>query len=340
MSLKKGLSIFLLLSVIVSGAILFFSLDKTSLELFRQADFRILGFAMFLVVCVWLLDALKVATLTRAAGEHIPYTLAIELTWINYFGAALTPMQSGGGPFQMYLMYKHGISVGKTVAITLVRTFLTMLILGLTVPFACLLKNEIPEISWGMKGFLFYVVIFIVVAWFCIITSLVRPKIIKRFFGIVIMGLKKLGVLKPERVIAILKRTSREIDAYNQNIWAFLTTGRRDFFFASICAVIQMLTYLSVMPCMIWAMGIEVAYVECVLLQALFIFLLYFMPTPGGSGAAEGGAALVFSVFVPWNVAGMLGVGWRFLTEHTGIVLGTVVALKLIGWSIANQIVT
>ena len=31
-------------------------------------------------------------------------------------------MQSGGGPFQIYLLYKNGVSVGKSVAITLVRT--------------------------------------------------------------------------------------------------------------------------------------------------------------------------------------------------------------------------
>jgi uncharacterized protein (TIRG00374 family) len=339
-SLKKGLSVFLLLSIVVSGTILFLSVDKSSFELFRQADFCIMGLAALLVVFVWLLDALKLTALARASGEHIPYGLAIELVWINFFGAALTPMQSGGGPFQMYLMYKNGISVGKTVAITLVRTFLTMLILGLAIPFTILFKNEIPKITWEMKGFLFYVVIFIIAAWFCIITSLVRPRLIKRFFGIAIMWLKKLGILGQGRVIAILKRTSREIDTYHQNVWSFLTTGRRCFFLASVFAVLQMLCYLSIMPCMIWAIGIRVPYVECVLMQALFIFLLYFMPTPGGSGAAEGGAAFIFSLFVPWNVAGMFGVGWRFLTEYTGIILGAVVALRLIGWSIANQIVT
>lgn len=340
MSLKKGLAVFLFLSFAVSGTVLFFSVDRTSFDVFREADLTKMGLAMLFVVCVWVLDALKLSALTRAAGEHISYGLAIELTWINYFGAALTPMQSGGGPFQMYLMYKNGISVGKTVAITLVRTILTMLILGLAIPFSLMLKNEIPHISWHMRGFILYVILFIMAAWFCVVASLVRPKLIKRFFGVIIMGLKKLGFLKPEKVIAILKRTSREIDAYHQNIWAFITTGRRYFFMGSIFAVLQMIAQLSVMPCMIWAMGIKVSYVECVLIQALFIFLLYFIPTPGGSGAAEGGAALVFSVFVPWNIAGVLGVGWRFLIEHTGIILGAIVAIKMIGWSVANQIMT
>jgi uncharacterized membrane protein YbhN (UPF0104 family) len=91
---------------------------------------------------------------------------------------------------------------------------------------------------------------------------------------------------------------------------------------------------------MIWALEFPVKYYQCVLVQSVFLFLLYFIPTPGGSGAAEGGAALVFSMFVPWNVAGMLGVGWRALTEYTGIILGAAVAVRRIGWKLANQIMT
>lgn len=341
MSIKKGLSIFLFLSAAVSGAVLFFSIDTTSFDIFRQADLWKIGVAMLLVIAVWLLDAFKLIALTRAAGERISFDLAIELTWINYFGAAITPMQSGGGPFQMYIMYQNGISVGKSVAITLVRTILTMLILGLAIPFALMLRSDLPVMSgWGMRGFVFYVIAFVTIAWFCVMLSLARPKLVKRFFGIVVVFFRKVGMLKPERVNALLRRVNSEIDAYNQNVWAFMTTGRRYFFMGTCCAVLQLLAQLSVMPCMIWAIGMPVMYVECVLLQALFLFLLYFIPTPGGSGVAEGGAALVFAVFVPRSVAGMLGVGWRFLTEHTGIILGAIVALKLIGWNLANQIMT
>ena len=103
---------------------------------------------------------------------------------------------------------------------------------------------------------------------------------------------------------------------------------------------LHILAQLSVMPCMIWALGFPVWYPECILAQATFLFLLYFVPTPGGSGAAEGGAALVFSLFVPWSVAGTLGVGWRLLTEYTGIILGSVVAIRRIGWKLAGKLVT
>ncbi|MDR1916726.1 MAG: flippase-like domain-containing protein [Synergistaceae bacterium] len=340
MSVKKGLTIFLLLSVVVCGAILVFSIDKTSFDIFRHADPIKLVLSILLVAMVWLLDALKLFLLTRAAGARISCRLSIELTWINYFGAAITPMQSGGGPFQMYIMYQNGISVGKSIAITLVRTILTMLILGLTIPFALIFADDLPHIGWGARGFIFYVVIFSLVAWSFIVLSLVRPNIVKRLLGKSIVKLKHLGVLKPGRVARLLKHVNREIDVYNENFRAFMTTGRRCFVSGAFVAFVQLLAQLSVMPCMIWSIGFEVMYFECVLIQALFLFLLYFIPTPGGSGAAEGGAALVFSLFVPWNVAGMLGVGWRLLTEYTGIFFGAIVAAKSIGWSLVNQVMS
>jgi uncharacterized protein (TIRG00374 family) len=314
--------------------------DRTSFEIFKRADPLKLACSVLLAVVVWLLDALKISLLVRAAGERISPKLSLELTWINYFGAAITPMQSGGGPFQMYVMYHNGISVGKSIAITIARTVLTMLILGFAIPFALMFADDMPQTSWGVKGFVFYVIVFGLAAWLFIILSLVRPKIVKRICGGIVMKLKRAGLLKPGRVVRLLKRVNHEIDAYNENIRAFMTTGRMSFLGAAAVAFAQLLAQLSVMPCMIWAMGFGVKYFECVLIQSLFLFLLYFVPTPGGSGAAEGGAALVFSMFVPWSAAGMLGVGWRFLTEYTGIFIGAVVAARLIGWRLANQIMS
>lgn len=338
MSLKKGMTIFLFLTVLMSGTVLFFSIDKSSWVIFQRADKCKMLLALLLVVFIWVLDALKFKFLTRAAGAHIKYGLALELTWINYFGAAITPMQSGGGPFQMYILYKNGIGVGASVAITLVRTFLTMLLLGVTIPFSLMMQPELPQLGWAMRGFMFYVIVFSLVVWIGVILSIVRPELIKRWCWRIINFLKRVGFLKQPKITRIFRKVSQEIDLYNQNVRACITTGRGYFLLGAFAAFLQMAVQLSVMPCMIWAMGMPVMYIECILVQALFIFLLYFIPTPGGSGAAEGGSALIFSLFVPWSIAGMMGVVWRLLTEYTGIALGTLVALKMLGWNVASEI--
>jgi uncharacterized protein (TIRG00374 family) len=338
--LRKGLSIFLFLSVAMCGAVLIFSVDRKSFIVFKHANTFKIYLAFMLVVCVWLLDAVKMWLLVRAAGESITFLTSMELAWINYFGAAITPMQSGGGPLQMYVMYQHGISVGKSVAITIIRTVLVMLILGAMIPFAIMIKGNLPKMGWGIRGFVSYVVVFILAIWLALVVSVVKPALVKRLAAWIITFLRRIGFLKAEWEIGLLRLVIREIDTYNENVRAFLTTGRRYFLPSVFTAFAQIVCQLSVMPCMIWALGFPVSYPECVLLQALFLFLLYFIPTPGGSGAAEGGAAFVFSMFVPWNVAGMLGIGWRFMTEYTGIFMGAIVAVRRIGWQLANQIMS
>jgi uncharacterized protein (TIRG00374 family) len=340
LSLKKGLAFFLLLALAVCGAILFFSIDRASLEIFKRANPFRLYLAFMFVMCIWMLDALKMYLLTRAAGGRLSWKLSIELTWINYFGAAITPMQSGGGPFQMYIMYHNGIGVGQSVAITIVRTVLVMLMLGAMIPFAALVEGDLPAFGWGARGFVFYVVVFIMAIWAALIVSIVKPVWVKRAAARIITLLRRVGILKEKWEKKLLKFVLKEIDVYNENLRAFLTTGRKPFIAAVVAAFFQLLSQLSVMPCMIWALGFPVRYYQCVLVQAVFLFLLYFIPTPGGSGAAEGGAALVFSMFVPWNVAGMLGIGWRAFTEYTGIILGSVVAVRRIGWKLANELLT
>ena len=338
MTVRKGFSLFILLVVLASSAVLYSSFDRTSLRLLLEANPLKLSLAFGLVALVWLLDALKMKMLIHAAGERISVAFSLQLTWVNYFGCAITPLQGGGGPFQMYLLYQKGISVGKSFAVTLVKTLFTMFILGLAVPFAFFFQSgNLPNVGWGMRSFLIYVVLFIIVIWCIVVLSLIRPNLVKRFACGVVQRLERLGLLKKERRSALFRTLIREIDAYNENIRLFITSGAQFFSLALFLAFLQMLAQLSVMPCLIWAMGFPVPYIQSVLLQALLIFLLYFVPTPGGSGVAEGGAAAVFSLFVPWELAGVLAVGWRLLLEYTGVALGALVAVRALGWNITEK---
>lgn len=330
--------IFVLLTALVSGGILFFSIDRSSLEALRGADPAYLAAAALLVAAMWTFDALKLKSLTSAAGESMTFGLALKLTWINYFGAALTPMQSGGGPFQMYIMYKNGIAIGKTVAITLVRTFMSILILGMAVPFAFVMRDDMPKMGWQMRGFLFYVALAVCAVVVFFVASLAAPRVIKAVFRRIVGVLGCIGIIKKDKVERAASRVDREIDAYRENIWDFLTTGRSHFLIAFVYAALQFAAYLSVMPMLILSLGYDVRVLPCVIIQAIFIFSLFFMPTPGGSGAAEGGAVLVASLFAPTQTAGVIGIAWRLFTEYTGIALGIAVAVRVIGWSVANKI--
>jgi len=95
---------------------------------------------------------------------------------------------------------------------------------------------------------------------------------------------------------------------------------------------------MSIMPCLILAIGSEVEFMQCILAESLLLFLLYFVPTPGSSGAAEGGATAVFALFVPWSLAGIMAVAWRVLSEYTGVALGSLMIIKEFGWGGADEL--
>ena len=151
MTVRKSFSIFISIVVVSIVGVLFFSIDSATFDVLENTNPLLLALAVVLVVLGWCLDACKFIFLARAAGEYLSFRQTIPVVWINYFGSAITPMQSGGGPFQIYLLYKNGVSVGKSVAITLVRTLQVIFLLCLIIPFsifseADFIENAVTEV--------------------------------------------------------------------------------------------------------------------------------------------------------------------------------------------------
>ncbi|MDO5115896.1 MAG: lysylphosphatidylglycerol synthase transmembrane domain-containing protein [Synergistaceae bacterium] len=340
MTVQKSFSIFVIIVILSVVGVLFWSIDASTFVMLKNANPTLLLCAAALVVLGWLLDACKFMALARAAGEKLSFKCTLSVVWINYFGCAITPMQSGGGPFQIYLLYKNGVSVGKSVAITLVRTLQILFLLALVVPFSLIADREILHKYIYMRWYAGYVVLFILGCAFLLIVSVIRPQWIKHWVNAVLVWVKHIGAMKAKYLLRAARWINREIDAYNTNIKLFLSTGRWWFFLSIAIAALHQLVYMSVMPCLILAAGFSVNYLQCILAESLLIFLLYFVPTPGASGAAEGGAVAVFGLFVPWSVAGIMAVTWRLLTEYTGIAIGTFIVIRMLGWGGANRVMT
>lgn len=59
--------------------------------------------------------------------------------------------------------------------------------------------------------------------------------------------------------------------------------------------------------------------------------LLYFAPTPGGSGIAEGGFVLLFGDLVPAGTVGIAAVVWRIIVEYLPFTIGFYYTVKVFG---------
>ena len=338
MSLRKGLIIFIILAFGGNAVILLKTVDRHTVSTIFTADKLYLLAALLLVFLSWGWDATRFCALTRAAGEKASLKLGLVLTWLHYFGCAVTPMQSGGGPFQVYMLYKRGIPVGKGIAITMLRTMLTVFLLSIIVPLSLIIDPGVINESRFVKGVLKYVFTVIFMTWGFIAFTILRPDLVKRAGKSFTIWLNRFKIIKKERVLPWSRWISRETDNYSLNIRLSFSTGKWEFIFAVICSGLHLLTVFSVLPCLMRAMGMPFNYTQTIITQAIFMFTLYFIPTPGASGVAEIGGAAIFTTLMAENMAGIMAFMWRFLTEYLSIFMGVIIVIHMLGWGATEEI--
>ena len=337
-SLRKGLIIFIVLAFGGNAFILLKTVDKYTINTIIASNGLYLLVAFLLILVSWTWDTIRFCALARSAQEKVTFKLGLILTWLHYFGCAVTPMQSGGGPFQVYVLYKNGVPIGKGIAITMLRTMLTVLLLSIIVPMSLIVDPSVLNQSVFVKGVVGYVFIVILFTWSFILFTVLRPDLIKKAGQVFTIWLKRFKIIKKERVLPWSRWISRETDNYSLNIKLSFSSGKWDFLLAVVCSGLHLLTIFSILPCLMLAMGLPFNYTQTVLTQAIFMFVLYFIPTPGASGVAEVGGAAIFTTLMAENMAGIMAITWRFFTEYISIFMGVMIVIRLLGWGATEDI--
>ena len=338
MSLRKGLIIFIVLAFGGNAFILLKTVDKHTINTIFASNVLYLLAAFLLVLISWTWDTIRFCALARSAEEKVSFKLGLVLTWLHYFGCAVTPMQSGGGPFQVYVLYKNGIAIGKGIAITMLRTMLTVLLLSIIVPLSLIIDPSVLNQNVFVKGVVGYVFIVILMTWSFILFTVLRPDLVKKAGQVFTIWLKRFKIIKKERVLPWSRWISRETDNYSLNIKLSFSSGKWDFLLAVVCSALHLLTIFSILPCLMLAMGLPFSFTQTILTQAIFMFVLYFIPTPGASGVAEVGGAAIFTTLMAENMAGIMAITWRFYTEYISVFMGVMIVIRLLGWGATEDI--
>ena len=79
---------------------------------------------------------------------------------------------------------------------------------------------------------------------------------------------------------------------------------------------------------LIRALGYQAPVLTVLAFQVVVTFFMYFAPTPGATGIAEGGYGLLFAQLVQRQDIALLILAWRFLTVYVGVAIGVVVMYR------------
>ena len=87
------------------------------------------------------------------------------------------------------------------------------------------------------------------------------------------------------------------------------------------------------------ALGLETALVELMIIQMFLHILLYFFPTPGGSGGAEVGTAVVMQSLIPSALLPAYTLLWRTSIMYFSVLVGGIILIRYIRQSAGSEIV-
>jgi uncharacterized protein (TIRG00374 family) len=234
----------------------------------------------------------------RKLNPELSHWVSFKANVTNMFMGAVTPFHSGAGPGQLYVYNRYGVKILDGFIVSLINMGSTLLFMPLAGLFAIWAMNNqldsglIPVLlKYGFSVFSIFLLVFLLAFW--------KPLWIGNSLIFLIGGMGKLLPSKRERLNSWAERSYYNILNYQQ-ICKKLLKDHPFLFPASL--LITILLYLN-KYCMqyviLLGLGIHADLLQVISIQILIQFMIYFAPSPGGSGFAEAGIAVLFSKIIP-----------------------------------------
>ena len=243
----------------------------------------------------------------------------------------ITPLATGGQPFQIYYLHKKDVPAGVATAVPLVKFIVNTFALGaIAVVFLCLSRIYLPG-NIADKTILIW-------AWISMVANMMIPVAIvivslfpnfgKKAVAWIICLLSKMHIVK--RKYHALHKAVYEIEEYRRSIKAIVHRWWLLIPFFFLCVAGLLVGHA--IPFFVVVAIADVPptgglLVQIVCLSIISYYASALIPTPGASGASELASAFIFStVFVGTQfdpIVGWVILVWRFFTYYIYILSGT-----------------
>lgn len=325
--------LYLALFLIVSAVALFiiYNLFAEGFNFQRILDFpsEILVMLIALLFFYFLFDGLRLYAILKTLEADIKFFEIYKLVFINLFISNITPLASGGGFAQVYFLQQKGVPLGKSSAATLIRTLLATTMLFIGAPLILFSNERMLSLVPGNSVF-YYFGAFIGLYFLFFYIIIFKNKFLKKLVYQVLSFLKSKRIISEKRYKKILRSLFDNLEMFIDDLILFIYGRRLYVFFSFLFTIVFLLSEFSFSYLLLNGMGYDVSFLHIITLQVVVVFLMYFAPTPGASGVAEGGYSLLFRQIVSKNDVFPLIFYWRFFTKYIGMIIGVFVFSRLI----------
>ncbi len=280
------------------------------------------------------LAGVRIWIFARVAPRPVSFGTAVRSCLVNVFVGGVTPSQTGGGPAQIWVLWRAGMPASDATVVCFLGGFLgtSVVLAALAVTLVLVLPalSDAPAVidtaalrhAAQVSTMLFAVVVAFVVF------SIAAPGAVRRATARLVdadtapaRALRRRGWDRGVREL---------IERYLVLLREFVV--RRPLRVAAglgLSALIYLNKFL-VAWVVLRALGVDAPVGDVVVMQTALLLIFYFSPTPGASGLAEVSTAAVMGSVVPPGDRVAFIVLWRFFTLVLGMIAGAGVVMRTI----------
>lgn len=304
---KKKIVLFIVYSIV---AICLFmtvlsinDLDAISKQL-ETVKIEYVFYAFLMIMAFALIFPLSLCILTKARGTNIKMSTTYSIAMTEHFFNGVTPLSTGGQPFQVYSYYRAKVKLSESTGLLLTNLLVYMIV---TTAFALVGLFYFDIFLAHMDKWWVPVVIigYILDVLILVITfSLGASKTIRNLL------MKLVNAICKIRIFRKLQPKAKALEEYFEQVqeaFHYLTKKKGAFVLALVSKAIAYAFYYGASYFILLAFGVPM-HAENLLLSisatAFSITAVGFIPTPGASGGVEGAMGQIYRSIVIFITGG------------------------------------
>ena len=315
-------------------------------SIWNQLQWRYLFWLVIFLPVETFAAGLRIWVIGRALQPGVSFWSCLKAEWANLGLAMLTPSQTGGGFGQIYMLTRGGMKLGTALTVSLI-SFLGSMVVLLLIGTHALLIARIDRLAVFFQGaFLVFLLVFALV-----IFAVCWPASIGHVISGIFKWVRKIrGKTRSHRKLhsprdSLMRRLTRQLRHFSEklidlcylhqaNMRRFFSRDRASFVWVCLLSIVFMLARSVMAFLCLRFLGIQASgLLDVIETQLSLIFLIYFAPTPGSSGLAEGASMLMMGGAMSAGFVPYYNLLWRCSTFYLPAIAGLLFML----WAILQD---
>jgi len=325
----KGSLWFALITIVTVAGIFFYHNTGKTLGALRHISYPYIGLCLIMLCADLTLGSWRNHIYVQKLAPAVSHWVSFKANVANMFMGAVTPAHGGAGPAQIYVYTSNGVKFVDAFAISLINMGATLIFMPLA-GFAAIMLMDTSAVSGLVPAMLQYGFCFFLVFLLAFLLAFWKPV----WIGIAIRQIANvLMVIVPKQQLKLdgwAINACQSINNYQQTCSIILKKKPLLFPLSLFITTLLYLNKYCMQYVILLGLGVQASLVQVISIQVLIQFMIYFAPSPGGSGFAEVSISVLFGRIVPPALLPVFTLLQRSFLLFIPAVIGAVVVIGLL----------